>query len=125
MLMAVFTVTVWVLRGIVLMVMVMFMVMVVVMGMVMIMVLVVIMVVVMIMVMLVVMLMIMVMVMVVNICVAVVLLLQAEGHRGLVPGRHVVPVLLLQLPSGLVPLRLNPSQSSTDKLLLHYKQCII
>ena len=48
----------------------------------------------------------------------VVLLLQAEGHGGLVPGRHVEPVLLLQLPPGVVPLRLHLRQSSADKLLL-------
>lgn len=55
---------------------------------------------------------------IVNSFVAVVLVLKAEGHSGLVPGCQVEPVLFLQLPSGLVPLRLQLSQSSTDKLLL-------
>lgn len=43
---------------------------------------------------------------VMNRFVAVVLVLKAEGHSGLVPGCHVEPVLFLQLPSGLVPFRL-------------------
>ncbi len=55
---------------------------------------------------------------VMNRFVAVVLVLKAEGHSGLVPGCHVEPVLFLQLPSGLVPLLLQLSQSSADKLLL-------
>lgn len=50
--------------------------------------------------------------------VAVLLLFQAEGHGDLVPGRQVEPVLLLQLPPGLVSLCLQLSQGSTDKLLL-------
>lgn len=50
--------------------------------------------------------------------VAVLLLFQAESHGDLVPGRQVEPVLLLQLPPGLVPLCLQLSQGSTDKLLL-------
>ena len=53
--------------------------------------------------------------------VAVVLVFKAEGQCGLVPGCHVQPVLFLQLPSGLVPLRLQLSQSSSDKLLLWEK----
>lgn len=56
--------------------------------------------------------------MVVDRFVAVVLVLQAEGHSGLVPRCHVKPVLLLKLPSSLVPLQLQLSQSSTDKVLL-------
>lgn len=55
---------------------------------------------------------------VMNRFVAVALVLKAEGQRGLVPGCHVEPVLFLQLPSGLIPLRLQLSQSSSDKLLL-------
>lgn len=50
--------------------------------------------------------------------VAVVLVLKAECHSSLVPGCHVEPMLLLQLPPGLVPLHFQLSQSSTDKLLL-------
>lgn len=60
----------------------------------------------------------MVVMMVVNRCVAVRLLLKAKGQRGLVPGCHVEPVFLLQLPSGLVPLCLQLSQSFSDELLL-------
>lgn len=60
----------------------------------------------------------MLMMVVMNRFVAVVLLLKAEGHSGLVPGCHVEPVLFLELPSGLVPLGLQLSQSSSDKLLL-------
>lgn len=53
--------------------------------------------------------------------VAVVLVFKAEGQSGLVPGCHVQPVLFLQLPSDLVPLCLQLSQSSSDKLLLWEK----
>lgn len=59
-----------------------------------------------------------VMMVVVNRMVAVVIGLKAECHSSLVPGCHVEPVLLLQLSPGLVPLSLQMSQSSTDKLLL-------
>lgn len=62
--------------------------------------------------------MVVVMVVVLQAVAVVVLLLQAEGHSGLVAGGHMQPVLLLQLPPGLVPLCLQLSQSSSDKLLL-------
>lgn len=55
---------------------------------------------------------------VINRCLAVALLLQTEGHAGLVPGCYVKPALFLQLPSSLVPLCLQLSQSSTNKILL-------
>lgn len=55
---------------------------------------------------------------VINRCLAVALLLQTWGDAGLVPGCYVKPALLLQLPSGLVPLCLQLSQSSTNKILL-------
>lgn len=50
--------------------------------------------------------------------VVVVLLLQSKGSSRLLPGCHVEPVLLLQLPSGFVPLCFQLSQSPTDKILL-------
>lgn len=46
------------------------------------------------------------------------LVLKAECHSGLVPRCHVEPVLFLQLPSCFVPLRLQLSQCSSDKLFL-------
>lgn len=54
----------------------------------------------------------------VHCAVTVVLLLQAERHRRLVPGCYVEPPLLLQFPSGLVSLGLQLGQSSSDELLL-------
>lgn len=50
--------------------------------------------------------------------VTVVLLLETEGHGGLVPGCYVEPALLLQSPSGLVSLGFQLCQSSSDELLL-------
>lgn len=50
--------------------------------------------------------------------VTVVLLLETEGHGGLVPGCYVEPALLLQSPSGLVSLSFQLSQRSSDELLL-------
>lgn len=50
--------------------------------------------------------------------VAVVFVLEAEGQSSLVPGCHVEPVLLLQLPPRLVPFRFQLSQSPSDELLL-------
>ena len=58
------------------------------------------------------------MMMVMSSFVAVLLVFKAEGHSSLVPGCHVEPVLLLQLPPGLVPLSLQVNQSPTDELLL-------
>lgn len=57
-------------------------------------------------------------VMVMSRIVAVVFVLKAEGQSSLVPGCHVEPVLLLQLPPCLVPFCLQLSQSPSDKLLL-------
>lgn len=52
--------------------------------------------------------------------VAVVVVL--EGYSGLLPGSHVQPVLLLQLPPGFIPLGLQLGQCPTDKLLLEGEQ---
>lgn len=46
------------------------------------------------------------------------LVLKAESHSSLVPRCQVEPVLFLQLPSGFVPLSLQLSQCSSDKLFL-------
>lgn len=59
-----------------------------------------------------------IMLVVMNRFVAVVLLLETECHSGLVPCCHMEPVLLLKLPSGLVPLFFHLGQSSSDKVLL-------
>lgn len=61
---------------------------------------------------------IMLVMMVLNWFVAVVLVFKAEGQSSLLPGCHVESVLLLKLPFDLIPLCLQLSQSSTDKLLL-------
>lgn len=57
-------------------------------------------------------------VVVINRCLAVVLLLKTKGHSSVVPGCYVKPALLFQLSSNLVPLFLQLSQSSTNKILL-------
>lgn len=53
---------------------------------------------------------------------ALVLLLQSDGNGSLVPGCHVEPMFLLQLPSGLISLCFHLSQSFSNKLLLRWVQ---
>lgn len=51
-----------------------------------------------------------------------VLLLESDGNRSLVPGCQVEPMFFLQLSSGLISLCFHLSQSSSNKLLLWWVQ---